>query len=208
MPRFANLWSRCDGAAGAEFALVLPLLIIFLMGMIDVGRYMWSINELEKATQVGARWAVVTDMIPGGLATTNYGDTLGQGAAIPPSSFGAAECSAPAGSVICSCKTAPCPTLTPVNATDADTGEKPFDALAARMRQIAPIIANSNIIITYTNSGLGYAGDPNGPDVAPIVTVSAKNVSFAPIVFFGGKFNLPTESASLTLEDASGTRSN
>ena len=58
-----TLATDCDGAAGAEFALVLPLLILFLFGMIDVGRYMWTINQLEKATQVGARWAVVTDMV-------------------------------------------------------------------------------------------------------------------------------------------------
>jgi hypothetical protein len=176
--------------------------------MIDVGRYMWSINQLEKATQVGARWAVVTDMIPGGLATANYGLTLGQGAPIPPSSFGAAQCNDPAGTVTCSCKTDPCPTLTPVNAADPVTGDKPFDKLAGRMRQIAPIIDNSNIIITYTNSGLGYAGDPNGPDVAPIVTVTAQSVSFTPLIFFGFKTTLPTESASMTLEDASGTTSN
>jgi hypothetical protein len=198
---FRELRTRCDAAAGAEFALVLPLLILFLFGMIDVGRYMWSVNQLEKATQVGARMAVVTNMVPTGLANTNYGLTLGQGAPIPTSSFGAATCQQPGGSVTCTCTTSPCPTLTPVDSAS-------FGSVATRMKQIAPDIANSNVSILYRNSGLGYAGDPNGPDVAPIVTVTAHDVSFAPLIFFGFSTTLPDESASLTLEDASGTTSN
>jgi hypothetical protein len=196
-----RLGVSCDGAAGAEFALVLPVVVLFLFGLIDVGRYMWSINELEKATQVGARMAVVTDMIPGGLANENYAIDLGQGASIPTSVFGAAECKKPGSTVACSCKTDPCPTLTPFN-------DAAFNRVAARMREISPVIADANIEVLYRNSGLGYAGDPNGPDVAPIVTVTARGVPFAPLVFLGFSATLPTESASLTLEDASGTTSN
>lgn len=198
---FRHLCARCEGAAGAEFAITLPLLVLFLFGVIDVGRYMWSINQLEKATQVGVRMAVVTDMIPEGLATQNYADTLGQGASIPVSSFGAAQCQKPAASVTCSCATTPCPTLSPVNSAA-------FDAVTGRMKQIAPDISDADITIRYENSGLGYAGDPNGPDVAPIVTVKTQGVRFAPLILFGFTTTLPTESASLTLEDASGTTSN
>jgi hypothetical protein len=165
---------------------------------------MWSINQLEKATQVGARMAVVTDMVPGGLAAANYAETLGQGAAIPPESFGAAKCVKPAAAVTCTCKTDPCPALTPVN-TSA------FDSVVNRMQLIDPLIAPSSVEITYTNSGLGYAGDPNpGGQVAPIVTVKAFDVAFTPIIFqfFNVTMNLPPESVSLTLEDGAGTTSN
>ena len=48
------------GSSAAEFALILPIFILFLLGMIDVGRWVWSFSELEKATQTGARWAVAT----------------------------------------------------------------------------------------------------------------------------------------------------
>ena len=44
--------------------IILIILILLLLGMIDVGRYMWALNELEKATQMGARMAVVTTMVP------------------------------------------------------------------------------------------------------------------------------------------------
>ena len=53
------------GASAAEFALVLPLLLLLLFGIIDAGRLAWEFNRAEKATQVGARVAVVTDPIPG-----------------------------------------------------------------------------------------------------------------------------------------------
>ena len=55
---------RSDRAASAvEFAMVLPLLLLFLLGIIDVGRYMWALNTAEKATQMGARYAVVSDPV-------------------------------------------------------------------------------------------------------------------------------------------------
>ncbi len=47
-------------ASAVEFALVLPLLLIFLLGIIDVGRWMWVNNKAQKAAQMGARFAVVT----------------------------------------------------------------------------------------------------------------------------------------------------
>lgn len=192
-----------SGAAGAEFAMVLPLLILLILGTIDAGRYMYTLNQVEKATQMGARMAVVTNMVPGGLAAQNYGTTLGQGAPIPTSSFGAAQCSSSGGTVSCTCATSPCPTLTPF-----DTAA--FTAVTDRMMLIAGILHPSNVTIRYENSGLGYAGDPTGPDVAPIVTVSVTGVSFDPLIgqFFGISLRFPVVTASLTLEDGQGSFSN
>ena len=187
------------GATAAEFALVLPLALLFLFGIIDVGRLMWTLNSAEKATQMGARSAVVSTFVPGGIAATNYGTTLGQGAKILTSSFGAALCSKPASTVTCKCITTPCPPLTPINADI-------FDAIISRMRRVAPAISPDDVEIVYANSGLGYAGDPNGADVAPLVTVRAVGIDFTPLLFqfFGASFSLPTVSASLTMEDGDG----
>lgn len=190
-------------AVGAEFAVVLPVLLLFLLGIIDVGRYMWAINQLEKATQMGARMAVVTNMVPSDLANVNFGATLGQGAKIPASSFGGLHCDKFTGTLQCSCDS----NCSGIGMT-ADANA--FQLIVTRMSQIAPILTDRNVRLTYTNSGLGYAGDPNGPDVSPIVTVSTDQVPFTPLLFqfFGSYVHLPDESASLTLEDASGTTSN
>ena len=187
------------GATAAEFALVLPLALLFLFGIIDVGRVMWTLNSAEKATQMGARAAVVSTFVPGGLAATNYGTTLGQGAVIPTSSFGVARCSKPGNTVTCTCVTTPCPTLTPINGGT-------FDAIVTRMRGVAPAISPVDVEIVYAKSGLGYAGDPNGADIAPLVTVRASGIDFTPLLFqfFSVSFSLPTVSASLTMEDGDG----
>ena len=202
-PLLKRLAADRGAAAGAEFAMVLPLLILLILGTIDAGRYMYTLNQVEKATQMGARMAVVTDMVSTGLANQNYGTTLGQGAAIPPSAFGSAQCSSSGGTVSCTCVTSPCPTLTPVDTLA-------FNRVADRMILIAGYLDRNNVTIRYDNSGLGYAGDPTGPDVAPIVTVSAANVSFNPLIgqFFGIGLRFPVVSASLTLEDGQGLDSN
>lgn len=183
--------------------MVLPLLVLFLLGIVDAGRMMWTWNQAEKATQMGTRMAIVTDMVPGGLFAYNYATTLGQGAPIPTSAFGATTCSKPSTAVSCTCTTSPCPTLTPINSMA-------FDAIVTRMTFILPMLDASNVSIDYENSGLGYAGDPNGPDVAPIVTVRLTGVKFTPLVFavFGASITLPAFRSSLTLEDGSGTVAN
>ena len=53
------LVADCRGASAAEFSLVLPLLILLLFGIIDAGRLLWEVNRAEKATQMGARYAIV-----------------------------------------------------------------------------------------------------------------------------------------------------
>jgi len=54
------------GQALLEFALILPLFLIMLMGVIDVGRAIWAQNSLSSAAREGARFAIVH----GGSAST------------------------------------------------------------------------------------------------------------------------------------------
>lgn len=203
MSRAPAIFRREDASSSVEFALVLPLLILFLFGIIDVGRYMWTLNTMEKATQMGARMAVVTTMVPTDLAARNFGSILGQGATIPTSQFGSMQCDKSGGTVTCSC-VSNCSGI----GTTADSAA--FNLVAGRMTLISGAIKDTNVRITYTNSGLGYAGDPTGPDVAPIVTVSAVGVGFQSLIgqFFGIQMTLPTVSASLTLEDGQGNFAN
>ena len=54
-------------SSAAEFALVLPLLLFLFFAIIDTGRFVWSSNRVEKAAQMGARMAVVTDFAAPGI---------------------------------------------------------------------------------------------------------------------------------------------
>jgi Flp pilus assembly pilin Flp len=198
------LWAQSGGTA-VEFALVLPLLLIFMFGTIDVGRFMWTWNRAEKATQMGVRFAVATKMIPQGLYDYDFATSGGipQGDLIPQSSFGGATCKSTAGTVSCACNTgATCPALGTAN-SDA------FTNILNRMDQFMPEIKASNVEVEYGYSGLGYAGNPAGSDVAPLVTVRLKSLQFTPITsFLFLTVPLPDFSAGLTLEDGAGTVSN
>src|SRR4051794_23470432 len=96
-----RLFRNDRAASAAEFALVLPLLLIFIFGIIDAGRFMWEYNQAEEATQMGARYAVVTDPVLNGLYTYSFAVTGGiaAGTTVPTTSFNTANCS----SSSCSC---------------------------------------------------------------------------------------------------------
>ena len=207
---FRNLLKSRSGASAAEFGLVLPLLIIFLLGIIDVGRFIWEYNRAEKATQAGARVAIVTQIIPQGVADFKYvGQTVGgvaylQGDPLAASALGTVTCSQSGGTLSCSCNNANgyCPSL-----GTANTGG--FNAIVARMQAMYPRVTASNVAVEYRGSGVGYAGDPGGMDISPLVTVKLANVTFNPLFLFGlVSFTMPEFDTSLTAEDSSSTFSN
>lgn len=183
-----------SGASAVEFALVLPLLLLFLFGIIDVGRFMWSSNRAEKATQMAVRYAAVTDMVPSTLASRDFALNGGVngGDPVPTSLFSTTTCS-----------TGNC-----TNSWGYDSTA--FNNILARVRWHYPGATAANLQIRYDNVGLGFAGDPNGPDVSPLVTVRLVNLQFRPVVtsLFGLTVNLPDFQTSLTGEDFNGTVSN
>lgn len=186
----ASLLRDRRASSAAEFALVLPLLILFLFGILDIGRYMWALNRAEKATQMGVRYAVVSDPVAD-VINLDYVDeySIPGGDPVPASTFGLASC-----------------TDTACTVTGAASGENgrnaaAFDAIVAWMQNFYPDIQASNVRVTYENVGLGYSGDPTGPDVAPLTTVVLTNLSFQPLVLFGGSIDFPDITAALTLED-------
>jgi hypothetical protein len=198
-----------SGASAAEFGLVLPLLIVLLLGIIDVGRFIWEYNRAEKATQAGARVAIVTQVIPPGLATFKYvGQTVGgvsylQGDPLAASALGTIKCEQNAGALGCSCENGFCPSL---GTPDPNLG---FKAIVDRMRAMYPRVSADRVVVEYRGSGVGYAGDPSGMDISPLVTVKLKDIPFNPLVLFGlVNFNLPSFSTSLTAEDSANSYSN
>ena len=199
---------RSEGAAaGAEFALVLPLLLLLLFGVIDAGRFLWEYNMAEKATQMGVRMAVVTNPVPSALEGPKQGgysfsvsDGILQGNAVPTANFDNAVCD---NSGSCSCTGGNICGSIGYNSTA-------FNNIVSRMAAMYPPITPSNVQVIYKNVGLGFAGDPDNPNVSALVTVKLRNLSFQPLVClaFGCSIRMPDFRAALTLEDAQGSKSN
>lgn len=197
-------WRDERGGSAAEFALLVPVMLLILFTIIDVGAYGWTINMGEKSTHMGARLAVVTDSVDSAMASYDFvGKTVGgvtytQGDLIQASALGVETCN----STSCTCSPA-CP-WTPTYDSTA------FNRIVARIQMIDPKVTAANVVVEYRGSGLGYAGDPSGMDIAPLTTVKLQNMTYTPVVLavFKVAVKLPSFSYSLTAEDASGSVSN
>ena len=55
----ANMIPNVRGATTLEFALVLLVFLMFLLGVTDVARMLYTWNSATEATRLGARYAVV-----------------------------------------------------------------------------------------------------------------------------------------------------
>jgi hypothetical protein len=213
MSFFSSYTRDQSGGPAAEFAMVLPLFFLFIFGIIDVGRFMWEYNLAEKATQMGARYAVVTDIVPIGLQDYSFavscavpqGDVVEQGQFPGVSCEGGGTAASPTAS--CSLKaSSSCSPAFPTTSNPAALGN-----ITARMRAFKSDITPANVTIDYLNAGLGYAGDPNGLDIAPLVTVKVTGLNFTPIttqIFGAPTVTMPDFSYSLTMEDGLGNISN
>jgi Flp pilus assembly pilin Flp len=214
MRKFPAFFRNQAGGTAAEFALVVPLAIIFLLGIIDVGRLMWTWNMAEKATQMGVRYAVVADYVAPSIASQTFVGQSGltQGDVVPITAYGTTTCDKPpAAAIRCSCAgICPWGASPAVGPATGSPAKNPYTRIFDRMHAIMPELTPENIKVLYQPSGIGFAGDPNGSDIAPLVTVQLTDVSFTPMVFqlFGGSITLPDFRASLTLEDGAGTVSN
>ncbi len=52
-------WKRQDGASAVEFAIVLPVLVLFLFGIIEFGIYLYNKQVVTNASREGARAGIV-----------------------------------------------------------------------------------------------------------------------------------------------------
>lgn len=192
-------------STAAEFALVLPAFLILFLGSIDVGRYMWNVGQAEKATQMGTRYAVVTDMVPSDLYDYSFAISGGvaQGTVVPQSDFPGVTCTSSNGVASCTCAASgSC-------AFGMTADQNAFNRVVGRMNTFYGPVGPDNVVIDYSWSGLGYSGDPNGADVDPIVTIRLVNLPFRPLITGTmGNLGLPGTSHSLTMEDGAGVRGN
>lgn len=181
-----------EGATGVEFALVSLIFLSLVMGTIDIARLLWELNSAKAATRAAARLAVVS--APAAQDFVNYDATvalsLAPGDPVPSTENGG-----------------PDPiTCTSTGCTEGNLNTTSFNAIVARMQDFYGRIQPANVEIEYQPVGLGFAGNPYGPDVEPLVTVRITGLQFAPGILqaFGIQpFDMPAVASSLSGEDLS-----
>ena len=148
------------GSAIVEFVALMPAFLGITFFIFEIAIAILWIGTAEKAAQLGARLAVVSNYAVTTLAPTQrnvvamnalYGQQCPGGCV----AFATATCSGGGG--VCSAG---------------------FTTIVNRMRGIMPNIQTANVTITYQYIGLGYAGGP----IVPRVVVTVSNVAYGAII--------------------------
>jgi hypothetical protein len=175
------------------FILIVGLLFSLFFAGVGFFLLLSWLQFTEMATQAGVRTAVVSSPAVNWPEEERWNEATSAGL------LGQS----------CSHASKPCKTLTTRACTGTTCTGAGYAHIAARMRQIFPLIEDKNIRITYADSGLGYVG---GPPV-PLVTVEVVNLEI-PVIgaiidlalrLVGGAAGNPatmrTIAASMTAED-------
>jgi hypothetical protein len=198
-----------SGAVLVEVTVVISLMFIFILGSIDFLYAFYQWNAASKAVQVGARIAAVSDPVAIGLnslSATAANSFVPPGASMP--GF-VVRCEGKGET--CNCVGA-CAGVGAYNRTAMNTivfgrgSSSCSDAKSvyrAGMCDIFARITAANVVIAYTQTGLGYAGRPGGP--VPTITVSIENLPFQFFFLSGimgfGNIKIPALTTSITAED-------
>jgi hypothetical protein len=145
------------GGVAVEFVALLPTFLLFTFFVFDIAIAMLWVGTVEKAAQLGARLAAVSDYAVTGLT----GDK---------NQFAAG---AEAGDD-CSTGCEPFNEGEPLTCTGNDCVPERFNPIFTRMDAIASALEPENVTITYQYVGLGFAGGP----IVPRVTITVQNVAY------------------------------
>jgi uncharacterized membrane protein len=74
LPRFSFIFRR-SGATAIEYAIVLPVLLLFILGIMDTGRLLWTYVTIYRATEAAARCAAIAAAVPTAVTCTNSTQT-------------------------------------------------------------------------------------------------------------------------------------
>jgi TadE-like protein len=209
--RIARLISDQKGGVLVEATVLISLTLIFLFGAIDFLFAFYQWNVANKAAQFGARIAAVSDPVASDLSQfwVTYTGLLQPGQPLPANS----------NLYSWTCDSSGCGTGAGYNANALNTivfgrnwlitGNAQCDptpqVYLKGMCHMFPRIGVNNVSITYKDTGLGFAYQPNGP--TPTIIVRLQNLPFQYFFLSGllgfADTNIPASATSITGEDLS-----
>jgi hypothetical protein len=202
-----------NGAVLVEVTVVMTIMLVFILGSIEFLFAFYQWNAAAKAVQIGARIAAVSDPVAAGLNNLSLAvvsATVPPGSAMP---YFRVTCDGATAS--CTCNTVgACPGVggydetamrTMVFGRGHSSCSEATSVYDAGMCGIFSRIRPDNVVISYTQTGLGYAGRPGGP--VPTITISLHDLSFQ-FFFLSGirgfnNIQIPALTTSITAEDLS-----
>ena len=200
-----------DGAAMVEMTIVSTLLFSLVLGFVDFGYAFYQWNAATKAVQVGARLAAISDAVATNLATA--GPISSPGAPIVAGAYGPFVCTYTAGTGGCSNGGGfSAANFSRIFRGDtANTNDDACPNLATNQRpgmcHFFPGLLRSNVVVTYSATGLGYQTRLSGP--VPTITVSLQNRTFQFFFLQGlmgfANINMPSMLSTVTGEDLKST---
>jgi Flp pilus assembly protein TadG len=164
-----SLWYDEVGAVFAEFAILLPLVVMIVCGSIDFLYAFYQWNAAAKAAEVGARIAAVSDPVAADLNDLTNQSVLGglmPGSAIPSFTVTCRDnnctcigtCTGQVGN---SFNSAAMNRIVFGRGSLACGDAKSY--YATGMCDVLSSITADNVIVVYSQTGLGSAGRPGGP---------------------------------------------
>lgn len=213
MRRFKLKTFRSDerGAAMVEFSLVLMLVLLLTGGIVEFSLLFFQWNSATKALQQGVRLASVSNPVATGLTgMTGLGGTVTPGDKMPDFKIVCTNASCACTGTACgasySVDTAALNTIVYGRGNGTTCGTVGLDKFPG-MCDIYSKIKPENLLITYEQTGLGFAGRPGGP--VPTITIELRGLTFG-FVFLAAlmKFTpitLPAMKTTATGEDLAST---
>jgi hypothetical protein len=169
------------GTTTIEFTIVALLFLLLTFGLVEFGNMFWQYNSAAKAAQLGARMAAVSNPVWGELPNLESTGTPGSAweidytvacDGVSGDCDGTYSGDYDATAMDClvfgrSRTSPPCDTECDPAGIDADEA-----GMCDRFWRITP----ENVVVTYSHTGLGFAGRPGGP--VPTVTVRITGLQF------------------------------
>ena len=210
-----NLLRDEGGSNTVSLAIVIPALILLTFGIVDFGRAVFDWNAVQKATQIGAREAVIRDPVARPIKdyfACNPPSNTGDVGLLCADSGGGIRSQCNFGTVVCT--SSGC-TRNGAAVSSTKVDQATFNAIVAAMRVALPGLEPENVTLTYRSSKLGFIGKPDGP--VPEVTAEVSGVPFDFLGLdidlpglkrfgslksvYGGSWTVPTLSTTFTAED-------
>src|SRR5215217_6511964 len=165
-------WRDPSGAVAVEFGLMSVVFITMLVGLMEFGTAYWQWNQAAKALQLGVRLAAVSNPVSSDLTSfTGLSSTVEEGDPMP---YFKRTCSG--ATVTCTGGTYDAAAMRTLVYGRGNTSCPTTAQRYPPMCQIFPRITPQNVIVEYTQTGLGFAGRPGGP--LPSITIRLTGLDF------------------------------